>query len=71
MRTKVDKEWTEKEVTLEPITVDQLRAVMQNKSDKLRLINVWATWCGPCRIEYPDLLCCNGCFGHGILNLFP
>ncbi len=63
MRTKIDKEWTEKEVTLEPISVDQLRTVMQNKSDKLRLINVWATWCGPCRIEYPDFVVLQRMFG--------
>ena len=29
---------------------------MQNHSDKLRLINVWATWCGPCLAEFPDLI---------------
>ena len=25
------------------------------KSDKLLIINVWATWCGPCRHELPSL----------------
>ncbi|MFD2519735.1 TlpA family protein disulfide reductase [Emticicia soli] len=29
---------------------------MLNESDKLRLINVWATWCGPCILEYTDFL---------------
>ena len=31
----------------------------RNDSTKLRLINVWATWCGPCVIEFPDLVTVN------------
>jgi thiol-disulfide isomerase/thioredoxin len=63
MRTKIDKEWAEKEVNLEVITVNQLKEVIQNKGDKLRLINVWATWCGPCRLEYPEFVVLQRMFG--------
>jgi thiol-disulfide isomerase/thioredoxin len=32
---------------------------MKNNSGKLRLINVWATWCGPCVVEFPDFVTIN------------
>jgi len=53
---KINKEWIAKEVTLEEIGVDGLKNIMKNDSDKLRLINLWATWCGPCVIEYPEFV---------------
>jgi thiol-disulfide isomerase/thioredoxin len=30
--------------------------LIRNDSEKLRLVNVWATWCGPCIIEFPELI---------------
>lgn len=45
-----------KPVTLERIDVDGVKALARNKTDKLRLVNVWATWCGPCVAEMPDLV---------------
>ena len=29
---------------------------LSNYSGKVMLINLWATWCGPCRIETPELV---------------
>jgi len=37
-------------------TADQvLRAVRESKA-RVVVVNVWATWCVPCREEFPDLL---------------
>lgn len=36
-----------------------IKELLKNNSDKLRLINVWATWCGPCVKEFPDLININ------------
>ncbi len=55
-KEKVDKDWMEKPVTLERIDKNGIKELLGNKSSKLRLINVWATWCGPCVIEYPELV---------------
>ncbi len=56
LKEKVDQEWSELPVTLENIDESGIENLIQNDSGKLRLINVWATWCGPCVIEFPELI---------------
>ncbi|MDT0649401.1 redoxin domain-containing protein [Autumnicola edwardsiae] len=62
-REKIDAEWAEKEVTLQESSTDELKEVIKNNSENLRLINVWATWCAPCRIEYPEFVTIQRMFG--------
>ena len=58
------KELAAEKVTLEPIDVKGVKALRANASKKLRMINVWATWCGPCRVEFPDLVASNRMYRH-------
>ena len=44
------------EVTLERIDKAGVEGLIKNDSKKLRLVNVWATWCGPCLTEFPELV---------------
>jgi peroxiredoxin len=53
------EEWAKEPVKLDTIDESGLRNLVKNNSDKLRLINVWATWCGPCVTEYPEFMTIN------------
>jgi peroxiredoxin len=58
--TNSEKEgWAKEPVTLENIDEEGLKKLLENKTDKLRLINVWATWCGCCVQELPDFMTIN------------
>ncbi len=51
--------WSKEPVTMDVIDDDGIKALLTNNTDKVRLINVWATWCGPCVTEIPDFVDIN------------
>jgi thiol-disulfide isomerase/thioredoxin len=55
-KAQVYGEWEARPVVLEDIDEAGVANLLKNDTENLRLINVWATWCGPCIIEYPEFL---------------
>jgi peroxiredoxin len=62
-RTKLDTEWKNKPVEVVEADISVIKEIMANNSGKFRLINLWATWCGPCVIEFPEFVTMQRMYG--------
>lgn len=60
---KQTEKWNKTPVDVVAIDVDGVAALRKNGTKKLRLFNVWATWCGPCVAEFPELVTTARKFG--------
>jgi thiol-disulfide isomerase/thioredoxin len=54
-----ESEWASEKVTIEDLKLADVKALLANQSSDYKLINVWATWCGPCVIEFPHFVNMN------------
>jgi peroxiredoxin len=52
-------QWDAEPVTLEPLDVTGAAELAKNPTQKLTVINLWATWCGPCVAELPEFVTMN------------
>jgi peroxiredoxin len=48
--------WAKEPVALGTTDLEGVKKLLRNDGKKLRLINIWASWCPPCREEFPDLV---------------
>ena len=51
-----ENRWAKETATLKPIKAAGIKELMANNTKNLMLLNIWATWCGPCIMEFPDLV---------------
>lgn len=54
-----EAKWAKEPVDVALIDETGVQDLLKNNSDKLRLINIWATWCGPCAAEFADFVNMN------------
>jgi thiol-disulfide isomerase/thioredoxin len=45
-----------KPIVVSPIDTEALKTLLAEQRERPLLINFWATWCDPCREEFPDLV---------------
>jgi len=58
-RTDAEKsleKWDQEPVELQALDEARLKKLVKNDTDKLLVVNVWATWCGPCVKELPEFV---------------
>jgi len=48
--------WKNMPVTIEPVDAAGIARLAANPTNRLRVINLWATWCVPCVEEFPGLV---------------
>ena len=53
------EKWNQEPVKLDPIDEAGLEKLTKNETENLLVVNVWATWCGPCVAELPELVTIN------------
>ena len=50
------EKWAQEPMKLDTISLDGVKGLLKNDSKNLRVVNIWSTTCGPCVVEFPELV---------------
>lgn len=53
------EQWAKEPVSLEGLALEGVGPLLNNETDKLLMVNIWSTGCGPCVVEFPELVTIN------------
>jgi peroxiredoxin len=53
------EKWNKEAVKLEAIDEEGVANLVKNDTKNLLVVNIWATWCGPCVAELPEFVTMN------------
>jgi len=53
-------------IVVNVITIDELKEIIKDRKGKPLVINLWATWCVPCREEFPDLITLSNKYAENV-----
>lgn len=53
---QAERDWNERPVALALADAESVKKLVASDASTLRMINVWSTTCGPCLLEFPQLV---------------
>ncbi len=43
-------------ITVDKINKSKMESIVKNRKGKILFLNIWASWCVPCQMEFPDIV---------------